>query len=583
MKITAIQAKNFIGARDVDVKLSLPVMLFCGPNGSGKSSLAEALRMAMTGEPSRVSLKKNYKQLVSDGADVGYAVVEHDGGQSAIALPNGAHEHTGSRPSELLPFVLDAQRFAHLGANERRQFLFLLTGVSITVQEVKRRMIDRGCDADKVEIITTHLSAGSDAAHKESQAKARDAKASWRAVTGETYGSIKAASWVAPKPMVRPEKMTALRADAAQLAQQIEEGLRYVGDMQGRATAQAAQSARLAGLRERARRFARIEAKLRKDEASMTEWKAKVDHEERKTKALPTEPTYSCPVCSVLLRHDHANGALVEFTPPPVVESHAEPGKLAEYRRALGLLENSVANDKRDLADADAAAKALAEIDDEKSEPAPAPEEIAASREKVEDAKKALAALQEAIKALDNDERTALAADKRTAAARGHHSDVQQWETIAAALAPDGIPSQMLGEALGPVNGRLVDSAFETGWPNAHITADMEICADGRPYALLSESERWRVDAMIAETIAHLSGEKVLVLDRVDVLDLHGREDLLFWLDDLASSGEIDTCLLFATLKAIPAKLPERAEAVWIENGIAKRLKTSLRIFQLQK
>ena len=160
---------------------------------------------------------------------------------------------------------------------------------------------------------------------------------------------------------------------------------------------------------------------------------------------------------------------------------------------------------------------------------------------------------------------------------------MQQWETIAAALAPDGIPSQMLGEALGPVNGRLVDSAFETGWPNAHITADMEICADGRPYALLSESERWRVDAMIAETIAHLSGEKVLVLDRVDVLDLHGREDLLFWLDDLASSGEIDTCLLFATLKAIPAKLPERAEAVWIENGIAKRLKTSLRIFQLQK
>ena len=125
----------------------------------------------------------------------------------------------------------------------------------------------------------------------------------------------------------------------------------------------------------------------------------------------------------------------------------------------------------------------------------------------------------------------------------------------------------MLGEALGPVNSRLADSHFATEWPIVTITQDMEIAADGRPYALLSESEQWRADAMIAETIAHLSGEKLLVLDRVDVLDIEGREDLLFWLDDLAGSGQIDTCLLFATLKALPAKLPESVEAVWIENG----------------
>jgi hypothetical protein len=173
MKITAIQAKNVIGARDVDVNLSRPVTLFCGANHSGKSSLSEAVRMALIGEPSRVSLKKNYQQLVTEGADVGYAVVEYDRGQSAITLPNGAHEHTGSRrPSELLPFVLDAQRFARLDANERRQFLFSLTGLSITGHEVTKRMIERGCDAAKVEIIAPHLRAGSDAAHKEAQTKA---------------------------------------------------------------------------------------------------------------------------------------------------------------------------------------------------------------------------------------------------------------------------------------------------------------------------------------------------------------------------------------------------------------------------
>ena len=36
-----------------------------------------------------------------------------------------------------------------------------------------------------------------------------------------------------------------------------------------------------------------------------------------------------------------------------------------------------------------------------------------------------------------------------------------------------------------------------------------------------------------------------------------GREDLLYWLDGLAEDGEIETALLFATLKALPAALPD--------------------------
>jgi len=219
------------------------------------------------------------------------------------------------------------------------------------------------------------------------------------------------------------------------------------------------------------------------------------------------------------------------------------------------------------LSAADTAAKALASLEDAGLVEAPNTGEMDTLKAATDELKQQRAELQKSIRELEEAERAAQQADKRTADAAKHHADVQQWETIAAALAPDGIPGQMLGEALGPVNGRLVDSAFSTGWMNVAITSDMDITADGRAYALLSESERWRVDAMIAETIAHLSGEKLLVLDRVDVLDVEGREDLLFWLDDLASSGEIDTCLLFATLKALPAKLPDCIEAIWIENG----------------
>ncbi len=573
MKITGIKIENFIGAVNVDIRLTRPIALICGRNHSGKSSIAEAVRMAMTGESVRVSLKKDYPSLITAGQAVGYSVVDH-GGRSAITLPNGAHEHTGERPPAILPYVLDAQRFSSLPAKERRSFLFGLMGLRTDGDAVTARLLAKGCDHEMVKAITPHLRAGFDAAHKEAQSKARDAKASWRAVTGETYGSIKSAAWVAPKPAFKPEKLKTIRGEVAQLAQQIEEGLRYVGDMQGRATAQAAQSALLAGLRERAGKFARIESKLRHDEGALKELQAKVDAEMSKGgKQLPTEPTYACPACAVLLRHDHANGALVEFTPPPVVDSPAEPGKLAEYQRARDLLARSVENDRRDLAGADAAANTLAEIDDSKASPAPTTEEIAAARAKVDEEKKARAALQETIKALEDDERTALLADKRTEIARGHHADVTKWEAVADALAPDGIPGEMLGEALGPINQRLASSAHMTEWLRIGIDSDMTVTGDGRPYSLLSESERWRADAMIAEAISHLSGCKLLVLDRVDVLDMTGREDLLFWLDGLAEDGEIETALLFATLKAVPSNVPDTVDTFWIENGVSGKMK----------
>ena len=570
MRITAVTAKNFIGAADVDVKLSRPVLLVCGHNHSGKSSLSEAVRMALTGEPSRVNLKKNYKQLVSDGAEVGYAVVEHDGGQSAITLPNGAHEQTGSRrPSELLPFVLDAQRFAKLGANERRQLLFALTGISIGGPEVTKRMIERGCDAGKVDIIAPHLRAGSDAAHKEAQAKARDAKAAWRAITGETYGGVKAASWRANAPAPAGAKLSETRDALSRLDQQIEANTGTLGDMTGRAKRAAEQSGKLSELREKAGKYARIADKIARDEAELKQWEDKIAAAGNAAgQRMPDEPTYTCPSCATVLRHDHVNGALVEYTAPPPVD-HEAAGKLREYQDAADLMRRSVENGRRDLGAADAAAKALAEIEDAGLAEGPNTGELDTLKAATDELKQQRAELQKSIRALEDSERAAQQADKRTADAAKHHGDVQQWETIAAALAPDGIPGQMLGEALGPVNSRLADSHFSTEWPIVTITADMDITTDGRAYALLSESERWRVDAMIAEAIAHLSGEKLLVLDRVDVLDIGGREDLLFWLDDLASSGQIETALLFATLKALPANLPDNIEAVWIENGRA--------------
>jgi hypothetical protein len=140
-------------------------------------------------------------------------------------------------------------------------------------------------------------------------------------------------------------------------------------------------------------------------------------------------------------------------------------------------------------------------------------------------------------------------------------------------LAPEGIPGEMLAEAIGPLNSRLAVSSGIAEWAYVTIDKDMQVLATGRPYALLSESEQWRVDAMIAEAISHLSGLGVLVLDRFDCLDLKGREDLIAWLDVLATDKEIESALIFGTLKSQPSGLPDTFASFWIEDGVvAQRL-----------
>jgi hypothetical protein len=140
------------------------------------------------------------------------------------------------------------------------------------------------------------------------------------------------------------------------------------------------------------------------------------------------------------------------------------------------------------------------------------------------------------------------------------------------------IPGEILAEALEPLNARLRWSADVAEWPQVLIQPSMSILIAGnksgtvwRPYNLVSESEQWRVDAMVAEAITHLSGLRLLVLDRFDVLDLRGRGDLMAWLEAIA--GEVDTAILFGTLKSLPANLPAVATAHWLDHGSLAQLK----------
>ena len=570
MKLTHITAQNYLGAHAVDLAITTPVTLFAGKNGAGKSSLQEAIRHALGGDFARVALKKDFKALITDEADSAFTTVATDAGECSIVLPSGKgvhHDHPA------LPFVLDASRFARLAENERRQFLFGLFGLTPDGPAVTDALETRGCEPAKIEQIKPLLRAGFDAAAKEAQAKARDAKAVWKATTGgETWGKDKSAGWHAPRPAdtYGKEQVKVAEGFVADTEAEIETVNQQIGEIRAASKQRLDAEARIATLKPKAARLPSLQEKLKVDEKELADWSAKLAELPAAGNRLPE--VLGCPCCGAALMHGK-DGELLAYDLPkdgpvdPEIET-----KRDQWSKAVAMYERSVANDKRDIAEAERAADDLKALE-ESLGTLPQAHSTIELEAKLADLRAERKARAESVASMYAANKQAADADELTRKAAKAHADVLAWVAIADALAPDGIPAEMLASALDPINERLTDFAGLAEWADVTVTRDMEILAGGRPYALLSESEKWRADAMIAAAIADLSGLRLLVLDRFDVLDGKGREDLIYWLDGMAADGVLDTALVFGTMKALPAGLPETISPVWIEGGVVGEMR----------
>lgn len=590
MKLTHLNIRNFLGARHIDVALARPVTILSGRNGAGKSSIRDAIALALTGDLGRVSLKKAAGQLVSDGANAAVIEINHDAMADTPAFVNitagGKMVHKAPDVSPLLPYVLDAQRFARLTADERKAFLFGLLGLEADGPAVVKRLAAKGCDMKKAERIAPLLRAGFEPACKEAKAQATQAKGAWRAITGETYGSEKAKTWAAPIPGAgaegEPTDAAALKHCEAAMGSWQQEVGKLTAEYQRRHDL----VGKLPALQEAAGKLVRAQTKLATDEAELSALAVQIETTSAAAGAGPR----------VGLVHDLARGLNDALTSPhcagymedatsardAMAQYEAEHGKLGTTTgdpaaaarlpalvNAHALLVRAVANDKRDIDAAKAAQATHDELAKELAQPFDG-DAIAKAQAEVNKLKTERDAIRARLDAAASAKKAAEAARQRTTDAAQHHADVQAWDAIGDALSPAGIPAEMLGEAISPLNNALGEHADLAQWPVVSICDDMAITAAGRPYALLSESERWRCDAMLAAAVAELSGVKLLVLDRGDVLDLPGRADMVAWLDGLAADGLIDTALVFMTLKALPSQLPSTIAAHWIDEGVCE-------------
>jgi hypothetical protein len=402
--------------------------------------------------------------------------------------------------------------------------------------------------------------------------RATECKGSWKQITGATYGSKVGESWKAEKPDKPEFNSDAMKLELVELDKDIAKNNQDIGVINSEKKTHDENTKKRAALKASVDKVPDIEKQIPLAEKELAEFEPKVIDLRNRAKC----------VARVGLIHDMAKfiiecegdteaDALIkryesEYGKPDggKVDMEAQ-ASLPEYEKALQVLVHRVANLKRDL---DSCKQAKGQYDALKIDESM---DYDSALSKVQSFMKEDQArrdqLVKSISAIESVITKRAEADQKTKDAQSHHNDVVAWTVVADALSPDGIPSEMLIESLKPVNTALEQAALDTDWKKVVINKEMEITASGRPYHLLSESEQWRTDAMIAQVVAEISGLKIMLLDRMDVLNLQGRKEVLEWMDILASEGIIDTSLLFATLKAMPASLPETITSFWVKKG----------------
>ena len=569
MRITKLEITNFQGLRHAALDVSAPVLLVAGHNGAGKSSLLDAISHAFTGKPGRVAQKQHIGQLITEGAKKGEARVEwlDESGEvqaCGVALPSGKGSPLTDSP--FLPYVLDASLFASLDAKERRRVLFDLTGASASPAEVGKRLEAKGLDLALFEKVKPLLRSGFPAAVEQAKSYASEARGAWKAVTGENYGSEKAIDWA---PELVATAVTNQVEEARNALQALEDDLAEAQQTLG-ASKQARQAAdgraqRIANLRELVDLEPRRRNKLSTDEQNQDEWSEKVMAAELASSGSVPHQPLTCPHCQGAV--DLQAGALVVHQPPEKIADAEAAKRLPEYREYLASAQRAVANSQRDLDECLAAAEQIKALETESAD-APSAEAIASGEQAINELRQARDRQQAKVQSLMEAFNAAAQRQDVIKQAAGFHAEVCAWGALADALSPAGIPAEILADAIGPVNELLQRLSGTAGWSPVQISADIDVTFGGRLYGLLSESERWRCDATLALAIATISGLRLALLDRFDVLDIPARtQQAMKLFQSLAVGGEIDTLIVAGTLKEAMAKTPEWLQAVWINAG----------------
>ena len=584
MKILSVKLHNFLGFPSANLTMDeQPITMVVAANGGGKSTLGQAIRFAFLNEYGRVDHKKDLPAMVTEGEKKGFVSIVHDGGSIDITMPKGDVKSPEGVPTHMaIPYVLNPAHFASVKDDERRKLLTAIGKVKSAKQAIIAGVAERKLDDAKIKIIMPMLAGGFSVAEDWARGQVAEMRTAWQSVTGTKWGSIIAESWAAESVTFDEEKHKAAAASVVEFANQVESMIADLAKYEQIARTALAGAGKEEERLKKVANLPRFLKKLEVDQAALAEWTAKV--EACRNRAGSGDRTGQLHELAAAL-HGMVNiKGMSDVTGdlPPLtrarkvladyVSIYGEPGaagdpeairQLPELEKALGVYQRSVDNDKRDIADAEAAKKAGPGV----LEQAPTDEFLTDRRNALAKCKTNLAAARTTLQTLNDQKAAASTATQRTADAKQHHTDLLQWEAIREAFSPSGIPGKLLQELMEPINAFLLEASDSAQWRIVQLDGDMNITATtrdpnggplagavARPYRMHSEGEQYRINTILALMIAHFSGLKLIMLDRFDVLDATGRADLFACIEDAVEWGWIEQALLLGTLKAKPSE-----------------------------
>lgn len=520
--------RNIRGVADVRLPLA-GITLLAGPNGAGKTSVCTAIACAFTAATDPITGKRGGDKglLVRENEITALATVSRgDAGAVTMVWDNGRPE-VSVRGGEAAPrasrLAVGLDRWGLLDGRERAALAAETFKATPTKAELRAALPDE--TAESLDQLWLELcNRGWDKVADAAAGRARDAKAAWREVTGETWGKDKAASW-------RPKHLTADSVDELKTRLQ---------DLKAR---------RDAALRASGPRPVVDLTKLEKDVrlASAARDGAAARLAALKVPERGGEPL-ACPHCGALTQL--VGGALVPAQEPPS----------AKQRQEIDAARAAAERTRKEHAAAEAAL-ALAIQQKERAATAGGPST-------------------DDPDALDAEIAQVIEAGRAAASyarAGELHAQILRDLAIAAVAAPDGLRKRKLAEVLAIINGWLLTTSKAFGCAPIELDGDLHLSLGGRAYPALSASERWRCDVAMQLAFAEAESASIVVIDGADILDRDGRNGLLRALRPVAQDRAVLVAMTFGARDLAPdlgkAGLGSTA---WIERGAVTALNPSV-------
>ena len=588
MQIREVNIRNFMGIESVDLSVNKPINIFVGENEAGKSSLRDAILWCLTGQARGLKTHQDQAALIREGAKFAEVRIALGDGRAFIRrkTPKSPATETGFGVEPELPIspdiLCDPYVFLLLPEHMRRQMFFaLLPGLQPTAESIfgklsqdKRFEPFNTADCRKIVegLAQVAAKAGFPAAEKEAVTRRREAKRA-----KDTLGQVKEPE---PEALIGDRKYNLASVDT----ENIERTLREVQEKRDELVKAKGQhegdQARAQATKDRLEKLlSSVKGRLPSSdgtagivaavEVSLTE--AKERQKEIVTAlaemrgVVPAHFPETCPVHRVKCPNA-GTPATAGIPSASQVEIDLKKEELDEVSKVVAKLEVDLAQLKvaaKAVAECQEIEKALLDLDLKLGQSLPLG---------IEDEIAQLDARTTTGHSLLNQVSQFLALKKQADEAKARLVETEQeallYDCLAKAFAPDGIPSQMIAEAIGPMNELLgVVAAYLFPGRTLEITDKLDIELSGAPFITLSKSTKFRVGVAFQYALAKLAGARLLMIDEADILDPINRAALLNFL--VAARDDFDTVMVFATSTNRPHKESSDGEVQfwWLDDG----------------